>query len=78
VAKYIRPQPAVSAVPQVPAPAARPGLPAIPYSLITTGPYGGAVYSTSTTLITADGAIIPAYIPAYSTGRPVPAGKGRG
>lgn len=74
--KYIRPQIGQAAI--VPAPLSSPltGAPAVPYNLITTGPYG-TVYSTSTTLVTADGALIPAYQPAYSTTSPVPAGKGR-
>lgn len=75
--KYIRPQ--VGQAPIVPAPLSSPltGAPAVPYNLITAGPYG-TVYSTSTTLITADGAMIPAYEPLYSLTSPVPAGKGRG
>lgn len=74
--KFIRQQ--VQSPPlMVPAAEARPTGEIIPYNVITDGPYG-TVYSTSTTLITADGAAIPAYVPAYSTGRPVPAGVGRG
>jgi hypothetical protein len=75
MAKYIR-QPA-GAAPIVPAVQARPAGVQVPVNLITPGPYG-TVYSTSTTLVTADGAMITGYLPAYSTGRPVPAGRGRG
>lgn len=76
MAKYIRQTAPVTPVPVVPAVDSRPGQ-AVTYNLITQGP-NGTVYSTAETLITADGAVIPSYYPAYSTGRPVPAGKGRG
>ena len=76
MAKYIRTTQPVTPVPIVPAVSVRPGQ-AVPYNMITTGP-DGTVYSSAVTLITADGAIMPAIYPAYSTGRPVPAGKGRG
>lgn len=76
MAKYVRDAAPVAPVPVVPAVDSRPAQ-AVPYNLITTGP-DGTFYSTAVTLITADGAIIPSFYPAYSTGRPVPAGKGRG
>lgn len=76
MAKYIRTAQPVTPVPIVPAVNARPGQ-AVPYNLITTNA-DGTVYASAVTLITADGAIIPAIYPVYSTGRPVPAGKGRG
>lgn len=75
MAKYIR-TPAGSA-PIVPAVTTRPAGQQIPQSIISTGGPYGAVYSTSTVLVTADGAMIPAYHPAYGDPRPVPAGKGR-
>lgn len=75
--KFIRAQ--VGQAPIVPAPVSSPLAGATvdqPYNLITSGPYG-TVYSTSTSLITADGAVIPAYHPAYSVTAPVPVGRGR-
>lgn len=72
--KYTRPAGAAAIVP---APLSRPAGDQVPYSLITQGPYG-TVYSTTTTLVTADGAMIPAYYPAFSGASPVPAGRGRG
>lgn len=63
--------------PIVPAVTTRPAGQQVPQSVISTGGPYGAVYSTATVLITADGAIIPAYHPAYGDPRPRPAGKGR-
>lgn len=77
MAKFIRAQ--VGAPPIVPAPVSSPLAGAgaqQPYNLITSGPYG-TVYSTSTALVTADGAVIPAYHPVYSVTTPVPVGRGR-
>lgn len=73
--KYIRGAAPVTPVPVVPAVDSRPAQ-AVTYNLITATP-DGTVYSSAETLVTADGAMIPSYYPAYSTGRPVPAGKGR-
>lgn len=72
--KFTRP---AESAPIVPAVQSIPAGNQMPYNMITAGPYG-TVYSTSTVLVTADGAMIAGYYPAFTTGRPVPAGKGRG